>query len=289
MNHVTYPDYLYANISSVTTTSVLTPRSNINGYTSSLVVFSIASAQTTPLYSGQWIKLIDRNDPTYYFTAIVQSHDNTTGRIEALQVASNFNNSYNFDTGFSICVDRLNYVDDIEPAHVFITATSKHIAIQCRNTTGEWHDFHAVMECENPFAVEDASILTTGYMLGNSGYTRNWAAHHNWVYNSQVYNSIDAIGYYNGTTILNSGTNGSIGPAVKQQTLGKSYLWTGPFSMPSTRKGTTNHDARIMNSIITPLGQAKTIGQSAILGYDFSNSFSFSTTLSSLNGQDLER
>jgi len=251
LDHITYPDYAYAKVSTETQANI--------GYTSSLQTantayyvssfsFYIPAGQTYTLYPNQQIKFIDSNNTDNYCYARINSHNNTTGEIN-VTYSRDSNTSWTFTTDVYICIDRLNYVTDIQSAHIFISASDKHIAIQCRNTNGVWHDFTAICETENPLAVEDASILTTGFMLGNSGMIRrvdNWAE----------------INYPASSSASQSSTDNDPSNALytNEQTFGERRQLTGPFSMCSTRKSRTGYMASIFNEISTPLGSAKLIG-----------------------------
>ena len=250
LDHITYPDYAYAKVSTESQGSVgytnadYTSRSDY--YTSSFS-FYIPAGQTNTLYPNQQIKFIDSGNTDNYCYARINSHDNTTGEI-SVTWSYDSNTQWTFDTDVYICIDRLNYVTDIQSAHIFISASDKHIAIQCRNTNGVWHDFTAICETENPLAVEDASILTTGFMLGNSGMIRstdNWSE----------------IDYPGNTTSASASTYApsSILYPV-EASYGEHRQITGPFSMSSTRKSRTGKMAAIFNEISTPLGSAKLIG-----------------------------
>ena len=250
LDHITYPDYAYAKVSTESqgyigySNTNYTPRSY---YYFSSFSFYIPAGQTNTLYPNQQIKFIDSNNTDNYCYARINSHDNTTGEI-SVTYSYDSNTEWFFTTDTYICIDRLNYVTDIQSAHIFISASDKHIAIQCRNTNGVWHDFTAICETENPLAVEDASILTTGFMLGNSGMVRR----------VDSWGEID----YAGSTSIISASDYAPGSALYpvEHSYGEHRQITGPFSMSSTRKGRTGNMASIFNEISTPLGSAKLIG-----------------------------
>ena len=251
LDHITYPDYAYAKVSGESISTVGYSSSSYSfstSYYGSSFSFYIPAGQTNTLYPNQKIKFIDSNNTDNYCYARINSHNNTTGEI-SVTYSRDSNTSWNFTTDVYICIDRLNYVTDIQSAHIFISASDKHIAIQCRNTNGVWHDFTAVCETENPLAVEDASILTTGFMLGNSGMIRRaqtWSQIDYQVISLTLYSSVD----YDPTNML----------YTNEQTYGEYRQLTGPFSMCSTRKSRTGYMASIFNEISTPLGSAKLIG-----------------------------
>jgi hypothetical protein len=250
LDHITYPDYAYAKVSGESLSTIGHSSGSYNittDYYFTTFNFYIPAGQTNTLYPRQKIKFIDSNNTDNYCYARINSHNNTTGEI-SVTYSRDSNTSWNFTTDVYICIDRLNYVTDIQSAHIFISASDKHIAIQCRNTNGVWHDFTAVCETENPLAVEDASILTTGFMLGNSGMIKH---HVNW----------SAIGFNSGSTTTRATYNDpDNGLLPNEQTYGEHRQLTGPFSMCSTRKGRTSYMASIFNEISTPLGSAKLIG-----------------------------
>ena len=251
LDHITYPDYAYAKVSSESVGGI--------GYTSSSYTFNtdyyyssfnfyIPAGQTNTLYPNQKIKFIDSNNTDNYCYAKINSHNNTTGEISA-RYSLDSNTAWNFTTDVYICIDRLNYVTDIQSAHIFISASDKHIAIQCRNTNGLWHDFTAICETENPLAVEDASILTTGFMLGNSGMIRRAESWGQIDYAAPQFASYSSVDYDPTNPLY-----------TNEQTYGEHRQLTGPFSMCSTRKSRTGYMASIFNEISTPLGSAKLIG-----------------------------
>ena len=250
LDHITYPDYAYAKVTSETQSTIGYGNTNVlttSSYYSASFTFYISAGQTNTLYPNQQIKFIDSNNTDNYCYAKINSHNNTTGEIN-VTYSRDSNTLWSFTTDVYICIDRLNYVTDIQSAHIFISASDKHIAIQCRNTNGVWHDFTAICETENPLAVEDASILTTGFMLGNSGMVRYidyWTQ----------------IGYGSGSSNF-SASDYMPGASLytNEQTYGEHRQLTGPFSMSSTRKSRTGSMASIFNEISTPLGSAKLIG-----------------------------
>jgi hypothetical protein len=251
LDHITYPDYAYAKVTSESRSTIgysNTSNGNVTNYYYTTFSFFISAGQTNTLYPNQQIKVIDSNNTDNYCYARINSHNNTTGAISAT-FSLDSNTLWDFTTDTYICIDRLNYVTDIQSAHIFISASDKHIAIQCRNTNGVWHDFTAICETENPLAVEDASILTTGFMLGNSGM----------VIDAENWNEID----YQGSTNQYQPASQSPPNTVlyrNHHSYGERRQLTGPFSMSSTRKSRTGHMASIFNEISTPLGSAKLIG-----------------------------
>jgi hypothetical protein len=250
LDHITYPDYAYEKVISESVGTigyVNTNATTTSSYYSSSFTFYISAGQTNTLYPNQQIKFIDSNNTDNYCYAKINSHNNTTGEISATY-SRDSNTSWSFTTDVYICIDRLNYVTDIQSAHIFISASDKHIAIQCRNTNGVWHDFTAICETENPLAVEDASILTTGFMLGNSGMVRR----------ADYWNE---IGYGSGIASISASADvPDTSLYTNEHTYGEHRQLTGPFSMSSTRKSRTGSMASIFNEISTPLGSAKLIG-----------------------------
>ena len=250
LDHITYPDYAYAKVTAESLGAIGYINSDYTistSYYNNAISFYISAGQTNTLYPNQQIKFIDSNNTDNYCYAKINSHNNTTGEISATY-SYDANTSWSVTTDTYICIDRLNYVTDIQSAHIFISASDKHIAIQCRNTNGVWHDFTAICETENPLAVEDASILTTGYMLGNSGMVRhadNWG-------------EIDYPSSPLDREAADFEPNSNL--YTNEQSFGEHRHLTGPFSMSGTRKSRTGSMASIFNEISTPLGSAKLIG-----------------------------
>jgi len=198
---------------------------------------TITAGLAVTLYKGQFIRLVSQNDPkNVYLDAVVDSHDNVTGVV----TLKPFHKGPTSTTGtkWYLLTHSMNYDTAINPGYIYISASSKHCVIQCRNTGGYWHDFTAVCETENPLAVDDASILTTGYMLGNSGNTTN----------STEYNAISI------TSSIYSNPLNVVNPATRNNYYNRLRIWTGPFSQPSTRKGRTGWTGRL-SKITTPLGE----------------------------------
>ena len=198
---------------------------------------TITAGLAVTLYKGQFIRLVSQNDPkNVYLDAVVDSHDNVTGVVTVKPFHKGPTSIITSD--WYLLTHSMNYDTSINPGYIYISASSKHCVIQCRNTGGYWHDFTAVCETENPLAVDDASILTTGYMLGNSGNTNN-----------------DNITSDSGTLQTSTGTNTShYAPVARNSVYNRLRIWTGPFSQPSTRKGRTGWTGRL-SKITTPLGE----------------------------------
>jgi hypothetical protein len=245
LDHITAADYLYA-------TATANNGFGINGTwwqnQSINETITIAAAQSFTLYEHQLIRLIHTTDDEYWFEGKVVSHNNTTGEIVFSLTDSNRQGLYS-DTSadvWNLCIDRLNYVDDTSPAHIFISATSKHIAIQCRNTNNSWHDFTAICETENPLSLSDSAILTTGYMLGNSGYVKSQWIEADYIANNTAY----TFDEFNAPVITE--TN-SIGYG------GKMHKLTGPFQSVTSVDISGVNSAR-STSIVTDIGTAGYIG-----------------------------
>ena len=198
---------------------------------------TITAGLAVTLYKGQFIRLVSQNDPkNVYLDAVVDSHDNVTGVVTVKPFHKGPTSTT--ATNWYLLTHSMNYDTAINPGYIYISASSKHCVIQCRNTGGYWHDFTAVCETENPLAVDDASILTTGYMLGNSGNT------------TSSYTQQDIAQF---ATTLSSGDAASA-PATRNNYFNRLRIWTGPFSQPSTRKNRTGWNGRL-SKITTPLGE----------------------------------
>lgn len=199
--------------------------------------FTITAGLAVTLYKGQFIRLVSQNDPkNVYIDAVIDDHDNVTGIVTFKPFHKGPTNTTT--ANWYLLTHSMNYDTAINPGYIYISASSKHCVIQCRNTGGYWHDFTAVCETENPLAVDDASILTTGYMLGNSGNT-----------NADHTHSDDAT-----LTSYLSTPLGPSDPATRNNYYNRLRIWTGPFSQPSTRKGRTGWTGRL-SKITTPLGE----------------------------------
>jgi len=197
---------------------------------------TITAGLAVTLYKGQFIRLVSQNDPkNVYLDAVVDSHDNVTGVVTLKPFHKGPTSTT--ETSWYLLTHSMNYDTAINPGYIYISASSKHCVIQCRNTGGYWHDFTAVCETENPLAVDDASILTTGYMLGNSGNTNH----------DTTYLDTEALSQL-------SASYTAPPPATRNNHYNRLRIWTGPFSQPSTRKGRTGWTGRL-SKITTPLGE----------------------------------
>lgn len=208
---------------------------------------TITAGLAVTLYKGQFIRLVSQNDPkNIYLDAVVDNHDNVTGAVTLRPFHRGPTSTS--ETNWYLLTHSMNYDTAINPGYIYISASSKHCVIQCRNTGGYWHDFTAVCETENPLAVDDASILTTGYMLGNSGNTNR---------DHQVTDTTQ-LDQAQSSTSHNSF-------ATRNNYYNRLRIWTGPFSQPSTRKGRTGWTGRL-SKITTPLGEVNgCIGISATM------------------------
>jgi hypothetical protein len=245
LDHITAADYLYA---TATTTNSFGTNGSYWPNQDTNETITIAAAQSFTLYEHQLIRLIHTTDDEYWFEGRVVSHNNTTGEIVFSLTDSNYQGNYQ-DTSadvWNLCIDRLNYVDDTSPAHIFISATSKHIAIQCRNTNNSWHDFTAICETENPLSLSDSAILTTGYMLGNSGYVKSQWQEFDYGNNSTTY-TLDEFDAPNTTETNTIGYGG------------KMHKLTGPFQSVTSIDISGVNSAR-STSIVTDIGTAGYIG-----------------------------
>ena len=216
-------------------------RSSSNYLTNSIFdanyIITITAGLAVTLYKGQFIRLVSQNDPkNVYLDAVVDSHDNVTGVVTVKPFHKGPVSTT--ATDWYLLTHSMNYDTAINPGYIYISASSKHCVIQCRNTGGYWHDFTAVCETENPLALDDASILTTGYMLGNSGNTTNSRTQ---VDSGLFETSLDTGGLH-------------YSPAERNNYFNRLRIWTGPFSQPSTRKGRTGWNGRL-SKITTPLGE----------------------------------
>jgi hypothetical protein len=122
------------------------------------------------------------------------------------------------------------------PSYIYVSASARHVAIQAKYHDGTWSEWHAVMETENPTNVPVPSILTTGFMISNSGYTNN-----------VVYTSSSSLSLNTAEPSLTS-------------LLGSFRFWTGPYSQPRSRLNRTGITTSRFSKISTPLGDAGIIG-----------------------------
>lgn len=251
--YLKYPENLFtsttgSNTFNGTVSESLSPHSQVTNYRESSNyltgtifnsndTFTITAGLAVTLYKGQFIRLVSQNDPkNVYIDAVIDDHDNVTGIVTFKPFHKGPTSTT--ETNWYLLTHSMNYDTAINPGYIYISASSKHCVIQCRNTGGYWHDFTAVCETENPLAVDDASILTTGYMLGNSGNT------------NRDYTYFDDATL---TSYLSVPSNPQ-SPATRNNYYNRLRIWTGPFSQPSTRKGRTGWTGRL-SKITTPLGE----------------------------------
>jgi hypothetical protein len=241
------------------------PRDNFANGTIGSVTFSTSSTQSTVtvsglnisaglaevLYPGQFVRLISRANTGVYIDATVNSHDNTTGAVSFTGYHFGPQNSGSALFDWSILTHRPSYNSTTNPVYIYISASARHVAIQPKNIDGQWGDWHAVAEVENPLNIATPSILTTGWMLGNSGYARNISARR-----SILPNSISNAFLLN----TDNAVNHTVTPTNTTSYYNKFTYWLGPYSIPITRTGRTALTASRFSKITTPIGEAGPIG-----------------------------
>lgn len=241
------------------------PRDSFADGTIGTVTFSTSARQTLTsisgvnisaglaevLYPGQFVRLISRSNTGFYIDAIVNSHDNTTGAVSFTGHHFGPQNNNGSLSDWSILTHRPSYNSTTNPVYIYISASARHIAIQTKNIDGQWGEWHAVAEVENPLNISTPSILTTGWLLGNSGYARNIS-----IRRSVVPNSTSS------TTNINTdaATDHTTAPTSSASYYNKFSYWLGPYSIPITRDNRTSFTAARFNKITTPIGEAGPIG-----------------------------
>jgi len=233
-DHLDYARNLYAesNTSAASFNSLIFSGSSIRSASRTI---TIPAAQPEVLYPRQFIRVVSRSTPNVWMDGEVISHNNVTGEV--------IFSSYNVGTGntgatitdWSILTHNLKY-NTGTPSYIYVSASARHVAIQAKYHDGTWSEWHAVMETENPTNVPVPSILTTGFMISNSGYTNN-----------VVYSSNSSLSLNTAEPSLTS-------------FLGSFRFWTGPYSQPRSRLNRTGITTSRFSKISTPLGDAGIIG-----------------------------
>jgi hypothetical protein len=213
------------------------------------MTISIPAGQTELLYPGQFVRCVSRSNSGVWVDGRVVSQNNITGAIEISRYAVGPSNASTSITDWSILTHRINYSTGT-PSYIYISASARHVAIQVKYSDGQWGVWHAVMETENPAGVEVPSILTTSFMMSNSGFTNNS--------NSSSINS--------GGTISDNASQPSL-----TSIFNKFRLWCGPYSQPRSRKNRTGVTASRFSKISTPLGDAGPVGSQKRLSLGFVN------------------
>lgn len=202
------------------------------------MTISIPAGQTELLYPGQFVRCVSRSNSGVWVDGRVVSQNNITGEITLSRYAVGPGNIASTSTDWSILTHKINYSTGT-PSYIYISASARHIAIQVKYLDGQWGVWHAVMETENPAGVEVPSILTTSFMMSNSGFTNN----------------------SNATSLTR---DGSISDNTSQPSLTSKFnkfrLWCGPYSQPRSRKNRTGVTASRFSKISTPLGDAGPVG-----------------------------
>jgi len=232
--HLDYTRNLYAE--STTTTLSSTSAIILDGSTirSTSRTITIPAAQPEVLYPGQFIRVISRASTNVWFDAEVTDHNNVTGVVTFVPYGVGTGNDTGNRTDFSILTHNLKY-NTGTPSYIYVSASARHVAIQAKYHDGTWAEWHAVMETENPANISIPSILTTGFMVSNSGYTNNSTASSS------------------STMSVNSSQ-----PSLTSMH-GSFRFWTGPYSQPRSRLNRTGVTASRFSKISTPLGEAGAI------------------------------
>lgn len=231
-----------------------------------------ATSQGYALYPGQVLTAYS-TQYNVYAVATVSTYTDTTATVV---INSPFWSPINATatSAWYLMNFGLNYNQTTAPAYVYINATARNVCIQCRNTDGTWQDWTAVTELENPLSLSNNWGLTTGYMIGNSGYTIN-------ANNGTGFEIFSPIGTASNrlAQTLSSSFVAPVGQAAIRSTpvtssniAGKYCIFTGPFSVPSTNYSVakTGATASQLSKLITPLGEVgymTTVRKSLLNGF----------------------
>jgi hypothetical protein len=202
------------------------------------ISITIPAGQTETLYVGQFVRIVSRSNSSVWIDGIVSSQNNITGAVVLIRYAVGPGNTDASITDWSILTHKINYSTGT-PSYIYISASARHVAIQVKYRDGQWGVWHAVMETENPAGVDVPSILTTSFMMSNSGFTNN----------------------SNASSTTNTGAipDNTSAPSLTS-IFNKFRLWCGPYSQPRSRKNRTGVTASRFSKISTPLGDAGPVG-----------------------------
>lgn len=234
-DHLDYEKNLYADSNSSTPASssiIFTGTSVIGGSLS----LSIPAGLPEVLYPQQYVRLISRSEPNTWLDCVIASHNNVTGAVTMHPYAAGTGNNGDTLTDWSILTHTVKY-NTASPSYIYVSASARHVAIQVKYRDGSYGDWHAVLETENPVGAAIPSILTTGYMVSNSGYTNRMS----------------------NTSSASSPLTNTVSPS-STSIFGSHRLWCGPYSQPRSRLNRTGVTASRFSKISTPIGDAGPIG-----------------------------
>lgn len=237
-DHLDYARDLYGDsLSSVSSITIVAQVGSSVSTTN--MTIAIPAGQTETLYPGQFVRVISRSTSSFWIDGIVVSHNNITGDVVIRRYGLGPANTSSSISDWSILTHRVNYSTGT-PSYIYISASARHVAIQIKHRDGVWADWHAVMETENPAGAELPSILTTGFMISNSGYVNNVQG-----YSAAWGGSLNTL-FANAPSLTSS--------------FGSFRLWCGPYSQPRSRLNRAGVTTSRFSKISTPLGDAGPVG-----------------------------
>lgn len=186
----------------------------------------------------------------------------------------------------------LQYNNSNSPAYVYISATARAVCIQTKNVDGQWNDWTAVTELENPLGVDNGTTvgktawgLTTGMMSANTGSVvragaaglgfetssgSNGLGYGTPFGSSTIASSSGPSGFINYTVATGAVSFTTISTALiagqhtatdQNSMYARFNIFTGPYSTPVTPGGSrTGVYVPQTSKVITALGEAGFIG-----------------------------
>lgn len=250
-DHLDYARDLYGDSSS-TVSSISSVTLTVSSVRTTNMTIAVPFGQTETLYPGQFVRVISRSNSSFWVDGTVVSHNNITGDVVISRYGVGPANTFSSTSDWSILTHKVNY-NSGTPSYIYISASARHVAIQIKHRDGVWADWHAVMETENPAGAELPSILTTGFMISNSGYVNNVSG--------------------TSTTVGGLLATAAVGSAPSLTSFYGSFrLWCGPYSQPRSRLNRTGVTASRFSKISTPLGDAGPVGSQRRFNNGFVNS-----------------
>ena len=197
IQHFSYPLQSYLNTATTTTAGanqITTSAGWVVTQTSSSTAGIIATATNStsaynvsdlPMYGstggtggyggGLPAVLYSPSSSNYAYTS-VNTYLNATGAVTWNNIVHATSSATPISDWTVLWPTMLQYNNSSSPAYVYISATARSVCIQTKNVDGQWIDWTAVTELENPLGVDNGTTvgktawgLTTGMMSANTG------------------------------------------------------------------------------------------------------------------------
>ena len=313
IQHFSYPLQSYLNTSTTTTANAnqITTSSGwttsqqanytagtISIYSNNTSVYNVSdlpmygSTGSTGGYGGGLPAVLYSPSTSNYAYTSVNTYLNSTGSVTWNNIIHATSSAGPISDWTVLWPTMLQYNNSNSPAYVYISATARAVCIQTRNVDGQWNDWTAVTELENPLGVDNGTTvgktawgLTTGMMSANTGSVVRAGATG---FGFETTGSSNNLGYGNpltGTAVATfAGPSGYINFLVTTNTItfstitaaliagghtatdqnsmyARFNIFTGPYSTPVTPSGSrTGVYVPQTSKVMTALGEAGFIG-----------------------------